>query len=206
MRNVIVGAFVSLDGVMQAPGGPEEDTSGGFKFGGWTFPYFDEAVGEVMGEIFSRPYALLLGRKTYDIFASYWPTAENGPDGETAKQFNAAAKYVATRSTASLAWKNSIALPNPAADVARLKQEDGPDLLIQGSSELIHVLQAHALIDEFHLLIFPVVLGTGKRLFDTQAKPGALKLTRSRASASGVTLNSYTPAGPVQTGSFADPR
>lgn len=203
MRKVIAGAFVSLDGVMQAPGGPEEDPTGGFKYGGWTVPYFDEAVGAQMGEFFSKPYDLLLGRKTYEIFAAHWPYAEGGPDDEIAKQFNRITKYVATSSTAPLTWAHSVAIHDPARDVARLRKEEGPDLMIQGSSKLIQTLLKHSLIDQFNLLVFPVLLGPGKRLFGEGTQAVELKLVSSKTSPSGVTMNSYTPAGPVRTGSFA---
>jgi dihydrofolate reductase len=203
MRKVIAGAFVSLDGVMQAPGGPEEDPTGGFKYGGWTAPYFDEAVGAVMGELFSKPYELLLGRKTYEIFAAHWPYAEGGPDDEIAKQFNRITKYVATSSKAPLTWNNSVAIHDVAKDVRKLKEQDGPELLIQGSANLIQTLLKHGLIDQFNLLIFPVLLGPGKRLFGEGTQGAELKLTSSKSSPSGVTMNSYTPSGPVRTGSFA---
>jgi dihydrofolate reductase len=203
MRKVIAGAFVSLDGVMQAPGGPEEDPTGGFKYGGWTAPYFDEAVGAQMGELFSNPYDLLLGRKTYEIFAAHWPYAEGGPDDEIAKQFNRITKYVATSSKAPLTWKNSVALHDLATDVRKLKQQDGPDLMIQGSANMIQTLLKHGLIDQFNLLIFPVVLGPGKRLFGEGTQGAELRLISSKTSPSGVTMNSYTPSGPVRTGSFA---
>jgi dihydrofolate reductase len=201
MRKVIAGTFVSLDGVMQAPGGPEEDTAGGFKYGGWVFPYFDETLGAAMGDLFARPFDLLLGRKTYDIFAAYWPHEEGGQDADIAKAFNKVTKYVATTSKAPLTWQNSVALNDPVADVARLKKEDGPDLLIQGSSVLIQTLHAHDLIDQFDLKVFPVVLGAGKRLFGENA--GALKLVSSKISGLGVMINTYTPDGGVKTGSFA---
>jgi len=202
MRKVIAGAFVSLDGVMQAPGGPEEDPTGGFKYGGWTAPYFDETVGEFMGETFSKPFELLLGRKTYEIFAAHWPYAEGGPNDAIAKLFNQTTKYVATSSTVPLTWRNSKALREPPADVACLKREDGPDLQVSGSSGLIQTLLAHDLIDEMRLLVFPVVLGPGKRFFGNGTKAGALKLERSLMSQSGVTMNVYTPAGALKTGSF----
>jgi len=203
MRRVFASTFVSLDGVMQAPGGPGEDDSGGFAHGGWTVPHFDEAIGAAMGAVFSRPFSLLLGRKTYDIFAAHWPRAENGPDAQLAKLFNAATKYVATKSTAPLRWQNSVPLHDAAADVPRLKQADGPDLLIQGSSDLIQTLLTHGLIDEFRLLVFPVVLGGGKRLFGAGATGSALELVESRTSSTGVTICTYRPAGAVRTGSFA---
>jgi dihydrofolate reductase len=203
MRKVIAGTFVSLDGVMQAPGGPEEDPTGGFKYGGWTAPYFDETVGQSMGEILSAPYDLLLGRKTYEIFAAHWPYQENSEDGDIAKVFNRVTKYVATKSSAPLTWQNSVALHDAAAEVARLKQEDGPDLLIQGSSGLVQTLLENDLIDQFSLLVFPVLLGPGKRLFGEGTKARELKLVSSKTSPSGVTMNTYTPSGQVKTGSFA---
>ncbi len=202
MRKVIATAFVSLDGVMQAPGGPEEDPTGGFKYGGWTAPYFDEVGGQIMREAFSKPLDLLLGRKTYEIFAAYWPYAEGGEDNFIARPFNKTRKYVATHSTAPLTWNNSVAIHDAAIDVAKLKRENGPDLLTQGSSVLIQTLLEHGLIDEINLLIFPVVLGSGKRFFGDGAKGTALKLERSKTTPSGVTVNTYTPAGAVKTGSF----
>jgi dihydrofolate reductase len=204
MRKVIAAAFVSLDGVMQAPGGPDEDRSGGFELGGWTFPYFDEAAGEVMGELFDEPFALLLGRKTYDIFNAYWPKQ---PHAETpiGRSFNAATKYVATRSDADFTWENAVALRGDApAEIARLRQEDGPRLLIQGSSVLIHSLQAKGLIDVYRLLIFPLILGKGKRLLGEEARPQELKLETQKTFSTGVMLATYTPSGEVKTGSFSD--
>ena len=204
MRKVIAAVFVSLDGVMQAPGGPDEDRSGGFELGGWTFPYFDEEAGAVMGELFAEPFDLLLGRKTYDIFNAYWPVAPNSetPIGQA---FNAATKYVATRSDDAFTWENTIALRGEAAaDVARLRQEDGPRLLIQGNSVLIQSLQAKGLIDVYRLLIFPLVLGKGKRVFGEEGKPQELKLEQHKLFSTGVMLASYTPCGEVRTGSFAD--
>ncbi len=201
MRKIVAGAFVSLEGVMQAPGGPEEDPTGGFTLGGWTFHYWDEAMGEVMGELFSRPYDLLLGRKTYEIFAAHWPYSTEEP---IASQFNAVTKYVATRSNPPLTWQNSVALSGDVpAQIAALKQGDGPDLLIQGSSVLIQSLLRHALIDEFSLLVFPVLLGGGKRLFGDGTVPTGLKLISSRTSTTGVVMSKYVPAGAVPTGSFA---
>jgi dihydrofolate reductase len=200
MRKVIAATFVSLDGVMQAPGGPEEDTAGGFKFGGWTFHYWDEVMGQAMGATFNAPFDLLLGRKTYDIFAAHWPHIENDPIAES---FNAVTKYVATRSDRPLTWKNSVALRDAATEVARLKQQDGPTLLIQGSSDLIQTLLANDLIDEFRLLVFPVVLGGGKKLFGNGALPIGLKLVESQASTTGVIISTYVRAGEVTTGSFA---
>lgn len=202
MRKVIVSAFVSLDGVMQAPGGPAEDPTGEFRHGGWTAPYFDDSLGGVMGEMFSRPFSLLLGRKTYDIFAAHWPYAGEGdPIG---KLFGDMTKYVATRNPdLSFAWRNSVSLGTDAvASVKRLKAEDGPDLLTQGSSDFLQTLFAADLVDELTILTFPVVLGSGKRLFQGEAAPGALRLTSSLASSSGVLVGKYARDGAVRTGDF----
>ncbi|ESW81467.1 MULTISPECIES: dihydrofolate reductase family protein [unclassified Mesorhizobium] len=201
MRKIIAATFVSLDGVMQAPGGPQEDPVGGFKFGGWTFHYWDDVMGAAMGETFSKPFALLLGRKTYDIFAAHWPYQKNDP---IADSFNAVTKYVATHRPDSLSWQNSQPLGSDVvATLRRMKQEDGPDLLIQGSSELIQTLLANDLIDEISLLIFPLVLGKGKKLFGSGTIPAAFKLTRSQASTTGVLMASYERSGEIKTGSFA---
>jgi dihydrofolate reductase len=201
MRKLVAAAFVSLDGVMQAPGGPPEDPSGGFTHGGWTVTYWDEPMGRFMDEIFSKPFDLLLGRKTYEIFAAHWPYIEGGDP--IAESFNAVTKYVATSSTAPLTWQNSVALQGDvAAAIGRLKQEDGPDLLTQGSSVLLQTLLAHDLIDEFRLLVFPLILGSGKRLFGEGARPGALKLTGTSVSTTGVTMSVYERAGAISIGSF----
>jgi dihydrofolate reductase len=199
MRKVLATAFVSLDGVMQAPGGPEEDPTGGFRYGGWTFNYFDEAVGNVMGGIFSEPYELLLGRKTYEIFAAHWPHQKNDPFADALTNVR---KYVVTSSRAPLSWKNSVAI-HDVADVARLKREDGPTLMTQGSSQLLQGLLQHDLVDRFTLLVFPLVLGKGKRLFGDGAIPAALKLIDSRTSPSGVTISTYERSGKIVPGSFA---
>jgi dihydrofolate reductase len=201
MRKVVAAAFVSLDGVMQAPGGPTEDPTRGFALGGWTVNYWDDAMGRFMGEMFSTPFDLLLGRKTYEIFAAHWPFAPAGdPIAET---FNAVTKYVATRSAQPLSWQNSVGLRGDvAAEVAQLKQEDGPDLLTQGSSVLLQTLMAHDLIDEFRLLTFPLVLGPGKRLFGEGARPAALRLTATSVSSTGVVMGVYQRAGTIRTGSF----
>lgn len=201
MRKVIAGVFLSLDGVMQAPGAPHEDSTGGFNFGGWLVPYWDEVLGQSMGGLFSAPYDLLLGHKTYEIFAAHWPFIKNDP---IADQFNAVTKYVATRSNEPLGWKNSVALRgDAAAEIARLKQQNGPTLLTQGSSDLIQTLLAHDLIDEFNLLTFPLILGRGKKLFGTGATPVGLKLVDSKVSTTGVIISRYVRAGSVTTGSFA---
>ncbi|RUW47966.1 dihydrofolate reductase [Mesorhizobium sp. M1A.F.Ca.ET.072.01.1.1] len=200
MRKIIAATFVSLDGVMQAPGGPEEDPVGGFQFGGWTFHYFDEVAGEAMGELFSTPFALLLGRRTYDIFAAYWPYQKD----PIADAFNPATKYVATHRPDSLTWQNTQALgPDVVARLRQLKQEDGPDLLIQGSGNLIQTLLANGLIDEIRLMVFPLLLGKGKRLFGDDAMPAAFKLIKSQTTSTGVIMATYERGGDVKTGSFA---
>ena len=200
MRKLIAGAFVSLDGVMQAPGGPDEDPTGGFDLGGWTATYWDEVMGEAAGETFSRPFDLLLGRRTYDIFAAHWPYSDDQP---IADQLNGARKYVATRGSNPLTWANSEAIDDAAKDVARLKQENGPDLMTQGSSDLLRTLFAHDLVDQLNLLIFPVILGQGKRLFESGAAPGAFTLTDSKVATTGVIIATYARAGEIETGSFA---
>jgi dihydrofolate reductase len=202
MRKIVAATFVSLDGVMQAPGGPEEDPTGGFNFGGWTFPYFDEEGGAAVGAIFEKPFDLLLGRKTYDIFAAYWPHAGN--DDAIGLAFNKATKYVATRTGRKLDWQNSRSLGDDVvASLKDLKKTDGPNLLIQGSGNFVQTLLKHQLIDEFSLLIFPVLLGNGKRLFAEGTVPSAMKLTKSRSFATGVIMATYEPDGAVKTGSFA---
>jgi dihydrofolate reductase len=203
MRKVITGAFVSLDGVMQAPGGPEEDPTHGFSHGGWVVPHLDEIFGREIDKLFAEPFDLLLGRKTYEIFAAHWPYIEAGEDAGIAKSFNGAVKYVATRSDMPLTWAKSVRLNDAAADVARLKQENGPTLVTQGSSDLIQTLLAHDLIDELHIFTFPVVLGRGKRLFGAGAAPAAFEATGARISTKGVAIASYRRAGPLQTGDFA---
>jgi dihydrofolate reductase len=206
MRKIVAGAFVSLDGVMQAPGGPPEDPTGGFVHGGWTVPYWDEAMGAFMGAIFSQPFDLLLGRKTYEIFAAHWPYV--GADDPIGPLFNRVTKYVATSSPEPLGWANSVALRgNVAAEVARLKQGDGPMLLTQGSTVLLQTLLAQDLVDEFRLLTFPVILGAGKRLFGAGggSSPGALTLASHAVSTTGVIMGVYTRAGAVATGTFELP-
>lgn len=204
MRKVVAAAFVSLDGVMQAPGGPPEDPTGGFTHGGWTVNYWDEPMGEFMGGMFTAPFDLLLGRKTYEIFAAHWPFV--GTDDPIGESFNRVTKYVATSSTAPLTWQNSINLGGDVvAEISRLKQTDGPMLLTQGSSVLLQTLLAHDLVDEFRLLTFPLVLGPGKRLFGKGTKPGALKLTETKVSTTGVVMSVYHPAGEIKVGTFELP-
>jgi dihydrofolate reductase len=198
MRKINVLTFISLDGVMQAPGGPTEDTSGGFTLGGWTVPYFDETMGQVMTEQMSRPFDLLLGRKTFEIFASYWPEHE-----EEGPEINDAVKYVASTTLKAHRWRKTVFLNEDIVDtIRRLKQEDGPDIQVHGSSEFIQTLLAHDLVDEFWLKIFPVVLGTGKRLFGNGTMPAAFSLVESQTTPAGVIVASLKRAGDVKTGSF----
>jgi len=212
MRKLVTAAFVTLDGVMQAPGGPEEDPTGSFAHGGWTVPYWDDVIGEAMGESFARPFDLLLGRKTYDIFAAHWPHVDVDPasstfaagEAEIAATFDRVTKYVASRSRPALRWRNSEWLGEDAAAAVRaLKQGDGPDLLTQGSSDFVQTLLAADLVDELRLLIYPIALGRGKRLFGAGAQPAAFRLVRSVAAPSGVVIATYERAGAVETGSFA---
>jgi len=203
MRRIVVATFTSLDGVMQAPGGPQEHPTGGFAFGGWTFPHFDQESGAAMGEIFGRPFDLLLGRKTYDIFAAYWPYVTD-PNDPIAGPFNKVTKYVASRSRPTLAWQNSRLLgKDTVAALKQLKSEDGPDLLVQGSSGLLQTLWQNSLVDEFTVLTFPLVLGKGKRLFGDGATPVGLKLLKSKAYSTGVIVATYRPDGAVKTGDFS---
>ena len=199
MRKVIILEFITLDGVMQAPGGPKEDTSGGFKYGGWTVPYFDDFSGKVMSGQMKQPFSLLLGRKTFEIFASYWPHHEAGWPG-----INKVKKYVAShKSSLKLDWENSaILVGNVAEKVKKLKSEKGPNLHVYGSGNLIQTLLKHDLVDELWLKIFPIVLGKGKRLFAEGTMPAAFKLTDSKVSPSGVIFANYKRAGKVKTGSF----
>jgi dihydrofolate reductase len=214
MRKVIVTTFVSIDGVMQAPGGPDEDTSGGFQFGGWTVPFWDEATTKITDEIYKAPYDLLLGRRTYDIFASYWPNVEKDPakpgydegNAKIGNEFDACTKYVATSSPQTLGWQHSQWLgQNVVQEIRNLKKQDGPALLVPGSSQLVPTLVQHRLADELRLLVFPLVLGRGKRLFGDQGQPTAFKVTQSVTSPNGVTSVTYACAGDVQTGSFEEP-
>jgi len=202
MRRIVVATFTSLDGVMQAPGGPQEDPSGGFTLGGWTAPHFDEAGGAFVGDIFGRPYDLLLGRKTYDIFAADWPHITD-PNDRIATVFNRVTKYVASRSSPRLGWQNSQLLGRDVvAGLKALKGQDGPDLLVWGSSDLLQTLWREDLVDEFCVLIFPLVLGKGKRLFADGARPGGLKMVKSQSFATGVIVAYYRPDGAVKTGDF----
>jgi len=198
MRKLVVLTFLTLDGVMQAPGGPEEDTSGGFKYGGWVVPHSDEFLGKVMAEQMGHPFDLLLGRKTYEIFASYWPQHETDWPG-----VNKATKYVVSTQNLKFEWKNSVLLQgNIAEEIKKLKGQDGPDLQVYGSGNLAQTLFKHDMVDELWLKIFPITLGTGKRLFAEGTIPAAFKLIDSKVSPSGVIVANYERAGEVKTGSF----
>ncbi|CAN5327488.1 dihydrofolate reductase family protein [soil metagenome] len=203
MRKLIAAAFVSMDGVMQAPGGPEEDPSEKFALGGWTAPFWAEDTNPFMGvfeQSSDHPFDLLLGRKTYDIFAAYWPVHQEIPIGPL---FDRVTKYVATSAPKSLGWQNSVALSGDVpAEIAKLKQGDGPDLLTQGSSVLLHALFQHDLVDELRLMTFPVVLGRGKRWFDEGAAPAGFVLDKTLTFSTGVTSSLYRRAGEVRTGTI----
>ena len=198
MRKIIVLSFITLDGVMQAPGGPEEDTSGGFKYGGWTAPYFDEFSGKVMGEQMKRPFELLLGRKTFEIFASYWPQHEDDWPG-----INEEKKFVVSDTLDMHTWENSVFIKGDVVgEIRKLKREAGPNLQVHGSGNLIQTLLKHDLVDELWLKVFPVTLGQGKRLFVEGTIPAAFKLTESKISPTGVIIANYDRAGEVKTGSL----
>ena len=204
MRRIIVAAFLSLDGVMQAPGGPSEDNDGGFAHGGWTVPYVDQGFGQAMEQLFAEPFDLLLGRRTYDIFAAHWPRVpEDSGDWPLADVFNRITKHVATHRPESLDWHNSRGMGDDVVGALhKLKAHEGPNLLTQGSSELVHQLLATDLVDELRLLVYPVLLGKGKRLFDSEAQSAAFRLESSAASPSGIVISHYVREGPVQTGSY----
>lgn len=200
MSKLVVTTFVTLDGVYQAPGGPDEDRTGGFEQGGWLAPHFDEEGGAVMGEVFERAGSFLLGRKTYEIFASYWPhvTDENHP---VASRLNALPKYVASRSLEKAEWQGSTIIRDVPTEVAALKEEPGGELQVHGSGDLVHSLLEHRLVDVLNLLVFPVVLGAGKRLFPEGVAPTGLRPTESRMTGSGVVITSYEYAGEPEYGS-----
>jgi dihydrofolate reductase len=202
MRKLIVLSFITLDGVIQGPGGPEEDTSGGFTYGGWQAPYPDEIVGKVLAEQWSEPYDLLLGRKTFEIFASYWPYHAEEQPGSS---INHATKYVASHTLTSHAWNKSVFLKGEVAEeVRKLKQQEGPVIYMWGSANLIQTLLKHDLIDEFWLMIYPITLGTGKRLFAEGTIPAAFKVTTGQVSPMGVIVVKLERAGEVQTGTVGE--
>jgi dihydrofolate reductase len=202
MRKLIVLTFMTLDGVMQAPGGPEEDTSGGFTFGGWSVGYFDDVVGQAMAEQMGHPFDLLLGRRTFDIFATFWPKVTD----ETGRGINSATKYVVSHRPVNLDWKTTVLITGDVVDkIKKLKAEDGPELQVHGSGDLIQTLLKNDLVDELWLKTFPVVLGTGKRLFARGSIPAGFTLLRSTVSPSGVVIGTYARAGQVKIGSFVPP-
>lgn len=196
MKKIITLTFITFDGVMQAPGGPQEDTDGGFEYGGWVVPHFDEHLGQIMHEQMTKPLDLLLGRRTYEIFASYWPTHESEWPG-----INSATKYVVSSTRTDSLWDNTVFIKdNVVEEIQRLKQQDGPDLQVHGSSQLLQTLLKHDLVDELWLKIFPVTIGSGKRLFGQGTMPAAFKLTHSKVTPGGVIVASYARAGEVKTG------
>ena len=203
MRKLIVLSFITLDGVMQAPGGPEEDPTGGFRHGGWVFPYFDDFLGKVMDRQINKPFDLLLGRRTYEIFAAHWPYVKTEGDPISAG-INNAKKYVASRTLTNLDWRNSeIIKGDVAAEIGKLKEQEGPEIQVHGSGDLIQTLLKHNLVDELWLKIFPITLGRGKRLFAEGTIPAGFKLLESEISPHGVIVANYLRAGELSTGSFA---
>ena len=199
MRELVVNAFVTLDGVMQAPGGPEEDPSGGFEHGGWSFGYWDEQMQTAMGESMSNRFDMVLGRKTYEIFAAHWPHS----DEPAAEPLNTAAKHVASTTLTELGWENSHLIEGEVPDGIRaLKAQDGPELQVHGSANLIQTLLEHELIDEFRVWTFPLVLGGGKRLFDAGTLPAGLELASSQVSTTGVIQATYRTGAEIKSGSF----
>jgi len=203
MIKLVVLSFITLDGVMQAPGGPEEDPTGGFRHGGWIAGYFDDFLGKVMVEQMSKPFDLLLGRKTYEIFAAHWPYVKTHGD-PIAAGINKAKKYVASKALVKLDWSNSELIKGDVAkEVKKLKEQDGPEIQVHGSGSLIQTLLKHDLVDELWLKIFPITLGRGKRLFAEGTIPVGFKLVESKISPSGVIVAMYVRAGEVKTGSFA---
>jgi dihydrofolate reductase len=200
VRKLVAVTQMTLDGVMQAPGGPEEDPTGGFEIGGWSFGYFDDVLGQQLGEAMAKPFDIVLGRKTYEIFAAHWPFDE----GPIADRMNAATKHVASRTLKSVDWAGSKLIEGDVATAVRdLKEEDGPELRVLGSSELLQTLLGPGLVDEFRLWVFPVIAGSGKRLFGDGAAPAGLKLVSSETSPSGVFIATYEPEGEIRKGSFA---
>jgi len=201
MRKIITTTFITLDGVMQAPGGPGEDTSGGFQYGGWSFHYWDEMMGEIMDRFMKLDFELLLGRFTYDIFAAHWPKVHHEP---VAEQFNTTRKYVVSRQPRKLEWSNSTLITGDTiSGIQEIKKENGHDLWVHGSGNLIQSLLANNLVDRMHLWIFPVSVGKGKRLFGSGTQPAGLKLVDSKISTTGVIIATYEPAGELRTGTFA---
>jgi dihydrofolate reductase len=201
MRKIIVATHLTMDGVLQGPGGPEEDRTNGFKWGGWSFPYSDELTGNVVSKVMESPFDLLLGRRTYEIFSAYWPY-KNDAIGE---KFNRVNKYVVATTPIDVSWQNTILINKDVVnELKKLKQQNGPDLLVWGSSDLIQTLLSNHLVDVLHTWIFPITLGKGKKLFKEGTVAQQWKLTESAVSTTGVILASYIPDGDVQLGSFVE--
>jgi dihydrofolate reductase len=201
MRKIITTTFITLDGVMQAPGGPEEDRSENFAYGGWSANYWDEVMGKIMDSFMKTPFELLLGRRTYDIFAGYWPTAK--VDQVVAVPFNNNKKYVVSHTPKKLSWQNSVLITGDVvAEIKKLKSQNGPDLWVHGSANLIQTLLSNDLIDSMHIWTFPVTVGLGKRLFAEGAQPKGFKLSDSHISTTGVIIATYTNAEKLKTGSL----
>jgi dihydrofolate reductase len=205
MRNIVANTFSTLDGVMQAPGAPEEDTSGGFQWGGWSVNYWDEMMGKAIDDFMGKEFDLLLGRKTYEIFAAHWPFVKpDTPDYETALKINAARKYVVTRTLDRADWKESTIIKGDVAkQIADLKMQSGLDLQVHGSSNLIQTLLKNDLVNKLHVWIFPLTVGSGKRLFAEGTVPASFKLTDYKVSTTGVIIATYERGGKIETGSFA---
>ncbi|MEV6491728.1 dihydrofolate reductase family protein [Actinoplanes sp. NPDC051633] len=200
MRKLLVTAFLTLDGVHQAPGAPDEDKSGEFAYGGWAFPHWDDAISQRMDETMSRPFDLVLGRKTYDIFAGFWP---NAPEEAGGKPLNDATKHVASRGKPTLEWQHSHLIEGDVPEgIAALKAQDGPELQVHGSANLVQTLMRHNLVDEYQLFIFPVLVGSGRRLFADGAVPSGLKLLKGEVTPKGALIANYAPDGELRTGSF----
>ena len=201
MRKLVVSTFVTLDGIMQAPGGPEEDPAGNFKYGGWSVNYWDDIMGKIMGDSMEKPFELLLGRKTYEIFAAHWPFIKDDP---VAEKFNNINKYVVSQSLKKVEWNNSFLIKeNVVNKIKKLKESDGPELQVHGSGNLIQTLLKHNLVDEFGIWTFPVTIGKGKRLFSEGTIPSNMKLIDSKVSGTGVVITFYKPDGEIKLGSFA---
>lgn len=202
MAELTITTFLSLDGVMQAPGGPTEDTSGNFPYGGWTFPHFDEDMGKAITQIFANADAFLLGRKTYDIFAAYWPLVTD-PNDPVSGKLNLLPKFVASRTQTEFSWKGTSLVRDVVQEVGELKMRFQREVQVHGSSDLAQTLIKNDLIDEYRLLIYPVVLGTGKRLFGAGTVPGTMRLISSITTGKGAIIAVYRRAGGISTGSFA---
>ena len=201
MRRIVVNTFVTLEGVMQAPGGPEEDPTGNFKYGGWSFNYWDEMMGNFMDEFMAKPFELLLGRKTYEIFAAHWPYVKGDP---TADKFNSTKKYVVSKTVNKLNWNNSYLIKsNVVLEISKLKEQEGPELQVHGSTNLIKTLVNSKLVDLFNVWTFPVTVGKGKQLFGEGTNASNLKLVEVKSSNTGVIIATYQPAGELKIGSFA---